>query len=160
MAVPLLVLAGGSSGGRKRKGTSILWTRLMGEPSLTECRSSTADTASLDSDDLDDEKPASKPAPRKKATTSKATTSRRSSKASTPAKSATSSRVKGKQKAKIEYLSDEGDDDFVEDEVSEYEDFEGDDDNVSDLCLVFGEHRLILLPSFMSQIRITFRIIP
>ncbi|KAJ9117221.1 hypothetical protein QFC20_000365 [Naganishia adeliensis] len=108
VAVPLLVLAGGSSGGRKRK----------------------ADTASLDSDDLDDEKPASKPAPRKKATTSKATTSRRSSKASTPAKSATSSRVKGKQKAKIEYLSDEGDDDFVEDEVSEYEDFEGDDDNL------------------------------
>lgn len=29
------------------------------------------------------------------------------------------------------YLSDDGEDDFIEDDVSEYEDFEGDDDNVS-----------------------------
>jgi hypothetical protein len=29
------------------------------------------------------------------------------------------------------YLSDDAEDDFVDDEVSEYEDFEGDDDNVS-----------------------------
>lgn len=158
VAVPLLVLAGGSSGGRKRKGGSTLRIRLIG--TLIQSCSSSADTASLDSDDLDDEKPARKPVPRKKATTAKATTSKRSSKASTPAKSATSSRGKGKQKAKIEYLSDDGDDDFVEDEVSEYEDFEGDDDNVSDTCLVCGNSRLTLLRSSMNQIRIMFQIIP
>jgi hypothetical protein len=121
----------------------------------------TADAASLDSDDLDDEKPAPKTVPRKRAAAApKATTSKRSSKASTPAKSTTSSRAKGKQKAKIEYLSDEGDEDFVEDEVSEYEDFEGDDDNVSVSCLVYVGCALILSRSCMNQTRIMFRIIP
>lgn len=127
---------------------------------LTQNCSSTADAASLDSDDLDDEKPAPKPVPRKNVATAKATISKRSSKASTPAKSTTSSRGKEKQKAKIEYLSDDGDGDFVEDEVSEYEDFEGDDDNVSDICLVCGVPRLTLLRSCMNQIRITYQIIP
>jgi hypothetical protein len=47
------------------------------------------------------------------------------------AKKTVSARGKGKEKAKIVYLSDDGEDDFIEDDVSEYEDFEGDDDNVS-----------------------------
>ena len=134
---------------RKRKGGK------FGSTLLPMLIFPAVDEASLDSDDLDDEEFAPKPSARKKAAssktttpkastskakapkastskagTSKAGTSKASSKASTPAKKTVSARGKGKEKAKIVYLSDDGEDDFIEDDVSEYEDFEGDDDNV------------------------------
>jgi hypothetical protein len=114
------------------------------------------ESPSDDSDGIDDVDFAPQKSTRKKAATSKP-----SSKSNTPAPSRASAAAKGKQKAKIVYLSDDidGDDYDTDATISEYEDFAGDDDKVrtSRTSPVFQAHLLIVTTcSYMNQTRTMF----